>query len=238
MTLHSFSDESFFMAASMDILSRYKVNLTIGSDFEEYRSLLAEGRPDHTLGAPFDPELHELNEKNAFWIVGRSFDGTMMHAQAMKLLENGNSSVGEFFRYNFRKFPPPGVDIDYKRSRYRAGPGAQRMTGRVCYHGEVWMGGEPGQYRGSGLSCVLGRFAFLTALQRLAPDHIVGFMLKPVAFKGFAERQGYMHAEPGALRWYTRGAKTPMETFMVYMSEEDIRFVLDMPLKELVAMAA
>ncbi|MGD9294457.1 MAG: hypothetical protein PVI41_06200, partial [Roseobacter sp.] len=64
MTLHSFSDESFFMAASMDILSRYKVNLTVGSDFEEYRSLLAEGRPDHTLGAPFDPELHELNEQN------------------------------------------------------------------------------------------------------------------------------------------------------------------------------
>jgi hypothetical protein len=100
------------------------------------------------------------------------------------------------------------------------------------------MGGEPGQFRGSGLSCVLGRFAFMTALRRLSPDHIMGFMLKPVAFKGFAERQGYMHAEPGALRWYKNGEPDPMETFMVYMSDEDIRFVLDMPLNELVALAA
>lgn len=238
MTMHAFSDDTFFRAASLDILARYKVTLTIGSDFEVYREHLAEGRPDHKLGAPFDPDLHDLNETNAFWIVGRSSEGKMMHAQAMKLLDNGASSVGEYFRYNFKRFPPPGVDIDYRRSRYRAGPGAQRIKGRVCYHGEVWMGGEPGQYRGSGLSCVLGRFAFMTALQRLSPDHVVGFMLKPVAFKGFAERQGYMHAEPGALRWYTRGAQDPMETFMVYMSEEDIRFVLDMPLKELVALAA
>ncbi|WP_227270919.1 hypothetical protein [Roseobacter weihaiensis] len=238
MTIHTFSDDSFFTAASLDILSRYEVDLTIGDDFEEYRELLAEGRPDHILGAPFDPTLHDLNEKNAFWIVGRSADGTMMHAQAMRLLDTGTSSVGEFFRYNFRKFPPPGVDIDYQRSRYRAGPGAQRMTGRVCYHGEVWMGGEPGQYRGSGLSSLLGRFAFLTALQRLSPDYIMGFILKPVAFKGFVERQGYMHAEPGALRWYKQGAADPMETFMVYMSNEDARFVLDMPLQELVSLAA
>lgn len=238
MTMHTFRDESFFTAASLDILSKYRVSLTIGHDFEEYRELITEGRPDHILGAPFDPNLHDLNENNAFWIVGRSATGKIMHAQAMRLIGNGFNSVGEYFRRNFRRFPPPGVDIDFERSRYRAGPGAQRIKGRVCYHGEVWMGGEPGQYRGSGLSCVLGRFAFLTALQRLQPDHIVGFMLKPVAFKGFAERQGYMHAEPGALRWYTNGVPDPMETFMVYMSEEDVRFVLDMPLSELVAMAA
>ncbi|MEM1352265.1 MAG: hypothetical protein AAGF27_07960 [Pseudomonadota bacterium] len=238
MTMHSFSDDNFFRAASIDILSRYKVKLTVGSDFEEYRELLAEGRPDHKLGAPFDPVLHKLDDSNAFWIVGRSANGKMMHAQAMRLLDNGPSSVGEYFRFNFRSFPPSGVDIDFRRSRYRAGPGAQRMKGRVCYHGEVWMGGERGEYRGSGLSCVLGRFAFMTALQRLNPDHIVGFMLRPVAFKGFAERQGYMHAEPGALRWYLQEARTPLETFMVYMSADDIRFVLDMPLQELVAMAA
>jgi len=238
MTMHTFSDDNFFRAASIDILSHYKVKLTVGSDFDEYRELLSEGRPDHKVGMPFDPDLHDLNERNAFWIVGRSAEGRIMHAQAMRLLDNGHTSVGEFFRYNFKSFPPSGVDIDYRRSRYRAGPGARRINGRVVYHGEVWMGGEPGQYRGSGLSCVLGRFAFMTALQRLMPDFIVGFMLKPVAFKGFAERQGYMHAEPGALRWYTNGVKDPMETFMVYMSEEDVRFVLDMPLQELVAMAA
>ena len=100
------------------------------------------------------------------------------------------------------------------------------------------MGGAPGQYRGTGLSCVLGRYAFLVAMQRWSPDHVIGFMPKPVAFKGFAERQGYMHAEPGCLRWFIRGEDSPLEGFMVYMSNEDIRFMLDMPLRELVAQQA
>jgi GT2 family glycosyltransferase len=39
----------------------------------------------------------------------------------------------------------------------------------------------------------------LTAMQRWNPDYIFGFMARTVAFKGFAERMGYMHNEPGAV---------------------------------------
>jgi hypothetical protein len=238
MTIHSATDDAHFMAASLDILNRNSVRLTVGTDFEEYRELLAEGRPDHLVGAPFDPELHELNEKNGVWVVGRDGDNTIMHTQALRLLDLKTQKLSEYLRRGFHQFPPSGVDIDFKRSRYRPGPGAQRISGQVVYHGEVWMGGKSGQYRGTGLSCILGRYAFLIAMQRWSPDHVIGFMPKAVAFKGFAERQGYMHAEPGCLRWFVRGQEDPFEGFMVYMSNEDIRFVLDMPLRELIALAA
>lgn len=238
MTLYSANDDAHFMAASLDILHRNSVDLTIGSDFEEYRSLLAEGRPDHLIGAPFDPERHELDETNGIWIVGRDAEGRIMHTQALRLLDINQQPLSEYLRRGFREFPPSGLDIDFKRSRYRAGPGAHRISGSVVYHGEVWMGGAPGRYRGTGLSCVLGRYAFLVAMQKWSPDHVFGFMPKPVAFKGFAERQGYMHAEPGCLRWFIKGQAVPLEGFMVYMSNEDIRFMLDMPLRELLALAA
>lgn len=238
MTIYQGTDDSFVLAASLDLLKRHRVTLQTGSDFEEYRELLAEGRPDHQLGAPFDPRFHVLDESNGIWIVGRDETGRIMHAQALRMLDIGYAPLSEYMRHRFRDFPPSGLDIDFERSRYRAGPGALRINGRVCYHGEVWMGGEPGRYRGSGLSCVLGRYAFLTAMRLWSPDHVIGFMPRQVAFKGFAERQGYMHAEPGCLRWFMRGSDTPLEGFMVYMSNEDIRFVLDMPLAELVAQAA
>ena len=121
------------------------------------------------------------------------------------------------------------------RSRFKAGPGAKRIAGKVCYHGEVWMGGAPGQFRGSGVSSILGRFAFLTALQQWSPDYVFGFMPKPVAHKGFVERQGYMHAEPFALRWFIKGKADPLEGFLAYMSREDLHFVLDMPEADLEA---
>mgnify|MGYP003678091289 FL=1 len=75
MTIYSASDDTHFMAASLDILNRNSVQLTLGTNFEEYRDLLAEGRPGHTIGAPFDPERHALNEANSVWIVGRDAAG-------------------------------------------------------------------------------------------------------------------------------------------------------------------
>ncbi len=238
MTMYSANDDAHFMAASHDILNRNSVQLTLGTDFEEYRTLLAEGRPDHTLGAPFEPKKHNLNEANAVWVVGRDADGLIMHTQALRLLDLRQNCLGEYLRRDFKEFPPSDVDIDYERSRYRAGPGAQRIAGRVVYHGEVWMGGVPGRYRGTGLSGVLGRYAFLIAMQRWSPDYVFGFMPKPVAYKGFVERQGYMHSEPGTLRWHIKGEDNPFEAFMAYMGNDDIRFMLDMPIRELMERAA
>ncbi|MDW4500528.1 hypothetical protein R5H30_21245 [Sulfitobacter sp. D35] len=238
MTIHNTSDDTRFIAGSNDILRRCGVTLTTGSNFGDYKELLAEGRPDHTVGPPFDPELHDLNEKNAVWIVGRDENGTIMHTQALRALDIGYFPLSEYMRKGFRSFPPPDVSIDYRRSRYRAGPGARQIRGQVCYHGEVWLGGTRGQFRGTGLSAILGRIAFLTAMQRWAPDYLFGIMPKQVAYKGFVERQGYMHTDPGCLRWFFTGNDQPFECMMVYMSHEDLRFMLDLPLSEYVEMAA
>ncbi|XDA98774.1 hypothetical protein AB1M95_02390 [Sulfitobacter sp. LCG007] len=238
MTIHNVNDDTHFIAASYNILNSCGVTLTTGSDFSVYREILSEGRQDHVIGAPFDPELHELNEDNAIWITGNDENGKLMHTQAIRLVDIGHSPLSDYLRKGFKGYPPSGVPIDFRRSRYRAGPGAMRIKGKVCYHGEVWMGGEKGQYRGTGLSSVLGRIAFLTAMQRWAPDYVFGFMPKQVAYKGFVERQGYMHTDPGCLRWFLKGNDQPFEGMMVYMSHEDLRFMLDMPLHEYVALAA
>jgi len=70
MTIQGLSATERFAATSFDVLNRFGVRLTMGHDFEEYRALLAEGRPDHILGAPFDPDIHSLHERNAIWVVG------------------------------------------------------------------------------------------------------------------------------------------------------------------------
>ena len=238
MAIHGLTGEDRFEATGQAVLDRFGVTLTTGSDFEEYRDLLAEGRPDHIIGAPFDPERHNLNETNGLWVVGRDSNGVIMHTQALRTLDLKGKSLASYLRHGFRKFPPSGLDLDLERSRYKPGPGARNIFGQTVYHGEVWMGGEPGQFRGSGVSSILGRFAFLTAIRKWAPDYMIGFMPKPVANKGFVSRQGYMHVEPYALRWYMKGNPKPLEGMMVYMSLEDMRFVLDMPHSEIEDLAA
>lgn len=238
MTLLTMQTGERFIASSSDIFNEYGLSLEVGYDFETYRNHLAVARPDHTLGAPFDPKLQNMNSDNAFWIVGRNVDGDIVHTQTLRLLQLQDMTVGEYLAANFRSFPPSDVDLDLLRSRYRAGPGARHMRGRVAYHGEFWIGGARGELRGQGVSCVLARYGFWEAIQHWDPDHIIAFILKPVAFKGLVERAGWMHTDPCALRWFERGNDIPMETFMAYMHREDLHFILELPLRELFAMAA
>lgn len=235
MSIHDLYDGAQATAMCLDILNRHEVDLTVGDDFAEYEETLAKWRPNQRLGLPFDRRETELTARNAFWIIGRNPAGRVVHTQAMRLIQLGEESLGDYMRDNFRAFPPVGLDLDLPRSRYRAGPGARVMKGDVVYHGEFWLDPEGGNYRGSGLSGVLGRYAFLTAMARWAPDYIFGFMAQTVAFKGFAARHGYMHSEPGALRWFRKDSDLPLEGLMVYMTREDIRYLMSLSVQDLAA---
>ncbi len=238
MTLHSFQDGERFIANSLGMLARAGITLEVGYDFDVYQNIITAARPEHILGLPFDPSVHQMSKDNAFWIVGYNAKGEVMHTQAMRMLDLAGNSLAEHLRRSFVDFPPPGLDIDFQRSRYRPGPGAGKILGKVAYHGEFWVGATPREFRNAGLSAVLGRYAFWQALEHWNPDNIIAFMQNSVVFKGFPARHGYMHTEPGTLRWFRKEDDTPIEGFMSYMSNEDLRFILEMPLTEFSVQAA
>ena len=237
MSFQFASDAAAFIATSRDILQSYGLEVRTGSDFEEYREIVTKHRPMQILGSPFNPDNHKLKDANAFWLTGWTEDGQLIHTQAAKRVVLNGRPLANYLLRNFQLFPPPFPDIDLSRSRFRATPGAHRIAGSVVYHGEVWMAPERGLYRGIGLSTVMARTGLLEILRRWDPDWIYGFMLRQVAFKGFAERMGYMHNEPGALLWYRDGRDEATEAFLTYLSRDDAVFMLDMPVGELVEAA-
>jgi len=238
MTLVTLQSGDRFVANSSELFQHYGVEMEVGYDFHAYRDILAYARPDQELGAPFDPDTHNLTPQNALWMIGRDRSGDIIHTQALRMLEMNGQSVAEYFTRQFRDFPPPVPGVDLARSRFRAGPCAKRSRGQVCYNGEFWIKPGEASLRGQGLSCVLGRYAFFQALQHWDPDHMVGFMAKQVACKGFPQRLGWMNTQPGALRWFFEGSDTPVEGFMTFMDREDLHYVLELPLAEYVALAA
>lgn len=238
MTLVTLQSSDRFVANSSELFHHYGIEMEVGYDFDLYREMLAFARPDQPLGEPFNPDIHELTPSNALWMIGRNANGEIVHTQALRMLDMNGQTIAEYFTHRFRDFPPPVPGIDLKRSRFKAGPCAKRSRGRVCYDGEFWIKPGDATLRGQGLSTVLGRYAFFQAMQHWDPDHMVGFMAKQVACKGFPQRLGWMNTQPGALRWFFEGSDTPIEGFMTFMSRDDLHYVLELPMKDLVAMAA
>ncbi|MEP5729087.1 MAG: hypothetical protein ABJL67_06905 [Sulfitobacter sp.] len=238
MTIQFPRDAAPFIATSRNILRSHGIEVTIGSNFEEYSEIIKSERKVQNLGAPFDWEKYALNPRDAFWLIGRNADGVLIHTQAAKKVPLQGKTLAGHLLTKFRDFPPPIPGVDFERSRFRATPGSHRIEGDVVYHGEVWMAPDEGAYRGTGLSTVLARTGLLELMRRWSPDYIYGFMLRQVAFKGFSERMGYFHNEPGALKWHVAGREEPLEAFLTWLSEDDAKFLLDIPVEDLVKQAA
>lgn len=238
MTIHYNVQEDYLYATSLKLIERLGVTITTGDDFEEYRDLLAQARPDHVLGEPFEPRKYQLNPDNALWVIGRNSDGTIVHTQAMKRLNLSRTCLSEYLQRNLKEFEPSFIDIDYTKSFYRPGPGSRRITGDVVYHGEFWIGGPRGAYRGTALAPLLGRHAFLMSLTRWQPDYSFGFVAKPLSYKGFAARFGYMHTEHNAIRYVLKETGEVFEGMLGYMTREDLDYVAETPVAEMLFEAA
>ncbi len=234
MSIHDVFLRWPLLSEAAKILENHKLYVTIGHDFDEYNRIVTQGRPHQPVGKPFQTDLHKLSKDNAFWICGHTETGVLAHTQAVRLVDVGELSLGHFLRRSFRQFPPAGVALDMAASRYRAGPGALRIKGKLCYHGEMWLDEDAGNFRGRGVSSVLSRMGFATALRDLNPDYIFAFMVRSVAFKGLVERAGFMHTDPAALSWKLADKDRAVEAFMAYLSRDDLRYLLRVRIDDLV----
>lgn len=231
MTIQDVFDGARYLTQTINTLTAHQLELTVGDDFEEYARIVAAGRPQQPLGPPFDPAKTFLPKARGIWVVGHNPKGKLVHTQAMRLLDLCDQTLARYLSSRFVEFPPGGVGVDMEGSWFRPGPGAQQITGRAVYHGEMWLA-DDSAYRGRGLIDVLARFAFLTSMLHWQPDHVFGFILRPVARRGLAEREGYMHSDPYCLSWKIEGRNAPMDCNMVWMALNDLRHVMHVPLDE------
>lgn len=238
MTFHNVHGDEDLVNSVTKFLNLQGVHLTIGYDFRVFRELLKQHFPDRKLGMMFDPDSHELNDGSAFWIIGQTQDGEIIHTQAMRILKTGPRNLADFMTKRFDEFAPAGMELDMERSSYRVGPGASRMSGRIAYCGEYWIGGKPGQFRGTGLSYILSRYVWWQTLQHWDPDHIISIIAQGTAMKGFVERASMMHTEPNAVSMCAVGSEKPVSGYLCYLHREDLHYLLDIPLKTALLEAA
>lgn len=235
MGIHNRFENHIFLAQAVNIARECGVLLRTGTCFKEYADIVSSGRCHQPVGRPFDHTVNDFHPSSGFWMAGTNPNGELVHTQAIREIDLDGVPLSSYLSRNYVDFPPAGIEIDYGRSSYNPGPSAHRIEGKVCYHGDFWLTGD---YRGTGLANVLARYVLARCQHQWAPDYIIGFMLRQVAFKGLAEREGYMHSEPGALFWHRADIDQTLEAFMVWMAREDTRYLQTIPLEDLVSYTA
>ncbi|WP_337660351.1 hypothetical protein [Anderseniella sp. Alg231-50] len=210
-----------YIAGAESIVSELGITIEVGSDFDFFCSIpkLQPGR--HAISPIFDPEESDISSSNGFWLIGRNESGEIVLTQAIKLVPVGKSGFLDHFENKLADYRPKGDKLDIAKSQIHLTDRAARLSGNLCYYGELWIDRS---YRGSCLTAVMPRLMFAMAIAKWSPNVVFGIMEPLAACKGLAAREGFMHLEQGGLHWWDRAASETFEEWLVWTTRDDFIF--------------
>lgn len=203
-------------------LEELGISVEIGCDFSRYRVLRCAEDSRSAIYPMFDVSSSYIDESNGLWICGFDAAGTLIHTQAVRLLDLSDISLANHLRSHRHKYITPDTTPDPDGTFY-SGPGAlEIVTGRVCYHGEFWlMARGLGGPRSLGATQILSRMLIELISGVWDPDYVFAFVPKRLAEKGTHLRYGYSHCEIGA--WMGPDMQITEEDYLIWMSRDEIK---------------
>ena len=194
------------------------IALSCHQDFAELRRL-AVGLEDRPGIQPyFDVSQSETGVGNAFWLKGVNGAGEVVHIQAVRRIDLGETSLSDHLSRFRRLYTIPGVDIDLNASEVKPNTFAQEITGVCCYHGEIWLRRD---LRHLDLGEVLPRLAVAIAQIQWQPRYMYGLIVPQLALKGSTTRTGYYHVQPSPFVWRNGLGEVVRRVWLVMMEASE-----------------
>jgi hypothetical protein len=175
------------------------LGLTVG--FHEDLSRFAVAKRslrDEAVAPFFDPSVNEVSGGRFFWMKLSDAKGETVGVQAFRL-DTITSSLADWA-------PSYTIGLYMRRQEVLVplhptppkGTIAERISGRVVYHGELWMDRS---LRNRRVVEVFGRLGMLLSLMRWNPNAIWALASQQMATHGHLNRMGFSYLERGFFRW-------------------------------------
>jgi hypothetical protein len=157
---------------------------------------------DEAVAPFFDPSVNEITGGRFFWMNLTDSTGATVGVQAFRL-DSINSSLADWA-------PSYTIGLYMRRQEVLVplhptpprGTIAERISGRVVYHGELWM---ERTLRNRRVVEAFGRLGMLLSLLRWNPDAIWALASQQMATHGHLNRMGFSYLERGFFRWQWGG---------------------------------
>ena len=202
------------------------LSLAVSDDFDALLEAVRLAPQRAPVAPAFDPRENELGAQNAFWVLGTDERDQVSHLQAVRLVDTGRKTLKQHLKEHLLDYAPPSCTLDLAASGSQAAA-AERFSGRLCYHGELWLRGGPDGFRGRGLSAVLTRLGIVLAYLRFAPAMTFALVSSWSIEKELTDAYGYINAEPRGAVWSIAGREKSMEEWLVWITGDELNVLLE-----------
>ncbi len=200
---------------------RAGIEIELKTDFGHLMEL-CEALPDKPPPtAMFNPMKADIGGHNGFWLKGSDTNGVPVHVQAVRVYDMNGTNLAREFKSLRVFYADPDLAPNGERCDCAA-PMAERITGTVCYHGEIWVRGSDPDLRGQRLSGPLSRLLLGLVLARWNPDYVFGFGYDWTVMRGVSTGYGYWHAQPGAVHWVRPYRDQPLDAWLLWLTRQDL----------------
>jgi len=211
------------------IIRNLGITIRLGTDLDDFSKIVSRQPLRHPLAPAFDPDYECVAHKNVLWMAGYANDGELVCTQAIKLVDLGNNSLGQYLDHRMWEIHPYGYDPEVTETKYFLSDEAKKISGLVTYHGELWMKGGPNGVRGGSLAVMITRLILLECLLRWSPDFLIGLQSPVTACRGLGVRESYLRLEQRSVIWYKETTNELLEGWLVWMSAKEAIFNLRIP---------
>lgn len=202
------------------------LHIEFEQDFRQFLSVIEENPDRKELSPMFDPRYCDISADNGFWIKGVNEDGDIVHLQAVRYNDLSQTTLAEHWQQNSPLYRPPGIQPDINKTVFDRAPAAHMISGKVCYHGELWMRKD---FRGLHLASRLANLAMLLASARFSPDYMYCLISPDVIRTGLSVRHGYLHMHPHGIQWHVKSEDVVHNEYLVWMNGEELDQLMSRP---------
>lgn len=206
------------------VLAGYGMKLETGRDFSVFKDL-HQGLDKQPVMPNFDPAVSPLDTDDAFWMTGIDRDGDIVMTQCARLYDCQGITLACLLHDLRAFYADPARHAGADESCRVHAPVATRITGRIAYHGELWLAPT---YRGRMLSDPVSKLLMALVVLKWAPDYLFGLAQPGIVTKGVAARYGYRNMQPNGIIW-TRPGKETLREWIIWNDPDDLKTILITP---------
>ncbi|NLS74771.1 hypothetical protein E3H11_39085 [Bradyrhizobium brasilense] len=197
------------------------IKLSIGLDFHEYVSITKATPTKGPTYPSFRPDRSPIKFGEGYWIIGVDNNNDVVLLEAARLFDLSHSNFAEHLQCLKAFYADPTVHAHPQDRCTCIAPSAEKMTGKVAYHGDRWVRKD---FRRQGIPKIMAGIARGVSFAMWAPDFLCALVPRQRSDRGRV--YGYAHYEPGALLQLIEEDIVD-DDWLVWLTGEELKSLVD-----------